>query len=249
MAQRGLAVVTGASSGIGAATSRQLAAAGFEVVLGARRTDRLAEVARDCDGSARPLLLDVTDQDSVHAFARECGDDVAVLVNNAGGAFGLAPVAEADTEQWRRMYDVNVLGTMRMTRALLPALTAGTGGHVVVIGSVAGREVYAGGGGYTGVKHAQRALTQTLRVELNGQPVRVTEVAPGLVETEFSIVRLGGDKVKAKAVYAGLIPLSADDVADCVTWAVTRPAHVNVDEIVVKPLAQATTWRVHRDGS
>jgi NADP-dependent 3-hydroxy acid dehydrogenase YdfG len=240
------AVVTGASSGIGAATARHLAAEGFSVVVGARRADRLEEVA-DAIG-ARALPLDVTDTASVEAFAGQVGD-CAVLVNNAGGALGLTPMAEADDEQWRWMYDANVIGTMRMTRALLPSLIASGDGHVVNVGSIAGLEVYDGGGGYTAAKHALRAVTETLRIELLGRPVRISEVDPGMVETEFSVVRFGGDAERAAKVYAGLTPLSADDVADCIAWVVTRPSHVNVDQLVVKPRAQATALRVHREGS
>lgn len=241
---RGTAVVTGASSGIGAATAHRLAAEGFEVVVGARRLKRLQEVAEPI--GARALHLDVTDTASVDAFCSEI-EDCAVLVNNAGGALGLSPVAEADEEQWRWMYDANVLGVMRMTRALLPALAKGDGGgHVVTVGSVAASETYDGGGGYTAAKHAARAVTETLRLELLGQRVRVTEVDPGLVETEFSLVRFGGDREAAKRPYTGMTPLRAEDVADCIAWAVTRPPHVNIDRIVLKPTEQATATRVHR---
>lgn len=238
-----VAVVTGASSGIGAATARRLAAEGFDVIGGARRIERLREVVDPL--GARAIALDVTDPASVAAFCAEV-DRCDVLVNNAGAAFGLEPVAEADEERWRAMYDVNVLGVLRVTKALLPKIVRGGDGHVVVVGSIAGIEVYDGGAGYTAAKHAVRAVTQTLRLELLGQPVRVTEVLPGLVETEFSLVRFGGDTERAKALYEGMQPLVADDVADCIAWAITRPSHVNVDEIVVRPRAQATATRVHR---
>ncbi len=237
------AVVTGASSGIGAATAVRLAKEGYRVVIGARRGERLGEIAATTGAMALPL--DVTDDRSVRAFAAEV-PDASVLINNAGGALGLAPIAEADDEQWRTMYETNVLGVVRVTRALLPKLVASGEGHVVVIGSTASFETYEGGGGYTAVKHAVRAVTQTLRLELLGQPVRVTEIDPGLVETEFSLVRFGGDATAAKRPYAGLTPLTADDVADCVAWVVTRPPHVNIDQIVVRPLAQATSTRIHR---
>lgn len=242
---RGTAVVTGASSGIGAATARRLAAEGFDVVVAARRRDRLDELARDI--GARAVTLDVTSDESVAALAGEV-TDAQVLVNNAGLALGLDPVAEADPEDWRRMYDVNVVGALRVTKALLPALVASGRGHVVVMGSTAGRIVYEGGGGYTAAKHGAAALAETLRLELCGQPVRVTEIAPGMVATEeFSLVRFGGDAERAAGVYAGVdAPLTADDVADCVAWCVTRPPHVDIDLLVVKPLAQAAQHKVHR---
>ena len=240
------AVVTGASSGIGEATARRLAAEGFDVVLGARRLDRLQQLAADIGPSATPLPLDVTDPASVADFAARLPAAVNLLVNNAGGALGLAPIAEADEEHWRWMYDANVLGVMRVTKALLPALEASGAGHIVNIGSIAGLEVYDRGGGYTAVKHALRAVTQTLRLELHGLPIRVTEVDPGMVETEFSEVRFGDDKERAKAVYQGMTPLAADDVADAIAWAATRPPHVNIDQIVILPTDQATAMRVHR---
>jgi NADP-dependent 3-hydroxy acid dehydrogenase YdfG len=240
------AVVTGASSGIGAATARRLAKEGFDVVLGARRIDRLEVVAAEI--GARAFRLDVTDPGSAEAFAGAVGD-CAVLVNNAGGALGLESIADADDERWRWMYDANVLGTMRVTRAFLPAIIASGDGHIVNVGSIAGLEVYDGGAGYTAAKHALLAVTETLRLELLGQPVRVTEVDPGMVETEFSIVRFDGDVERAAKVYEGLTPLTADDVADCIAFAVTRPAHVNIDQLVVKPRDQARAQRVHRHKS
>ncbi len=241
-----MAVVTGASSGIGAATVRRLSAEGFEVVAAARRRDRLDALAEQVP-HVRAHTLDVTDRDSVDRLAAGLSD-VALLVSNAGGAFGMDDVATSDVEEWRRMYDVNVLGTVRMVQALLPALEAGAGGHLVVTGSIAGRSVYEKGGGYVAAKHAEAALTETLRLELNGRPVRITEIAPGMVRTdEFSLVRFGGDQERADAVYAGVAaPLTADDVADTIAWVATRPAHVNIDLVVVKPLAQAAPHKVHR---
>ena len=238
-----VAVVTGASSGIGAATARQLAQVGFDVVIGARRTDRLEELAAEI--GARALPLDVTSSDSVTDF---CGqiDECRVLVNNAGGALGRDPFADADEEEWRWMYDANVLGTMRMTRALLPALIASGDGHVVMVGSIAGHEPYVGGAGYNAVKFALRAATKVLRLELLGEPVRVTSVDPGMVETEFSLVRFHGDAAKAAAVYENMTPLTAADIADCITFAVTRPSHVNIDTMIVMPRDQASTSAVHR---
>ena len=239
-----IAVVTGASSGIGAATAQALARAGYRLWLGARRLDRLREIAEPIGGTALPL--DVTDAQSVAAFVGQLPPVVHLLVNNAGGALGLDRIEEASDETWRVMWETNVLGTLRMTRALLPALRESGDGHIINIGSIAGFETYAGGAGYTGAKHAERALTRTLRLELLGQPVRVTDIAPGLVETEFSLVRFAGDAERAKGVYRGLQPLAADDIADCVVWAVTRPSHVNIDEIVVRPRDQATATAVFR---
>lgn len=240
---RGVAVVTGASSGIGAATARQLAAAGFDVVLGARRLERLEQVAGDIGG--RAVALDVTDPASVAAFCAQVGE-CRVLVNNAGGALGRDAFAEANEQEWAAMYDTNVMGAMRMTKALLPALEASGDGHVVMIGSIAGHDPYVGGAGYNAAKFALRAVTKVLRLELLGRPVRVTSVDPGMVETEFSLVRFHGDQEKASAVYEGMTPLTADDVADCITFAVTRPNHVNIDTLIVMPRDQAAASAVHR---
>ncbi len=248
LAERGTAIVTGASSGIGAATARSLAAEGFAVVLGARRLDRLEEVAGSIEregGSARALPLDVTDPGSVAAFASQV-PDVRVLVNNAGGAFGRETIAEADEDAWRRMYELNFLGTVRVTKAFLPALEASGDGHVVVVGSIAGFATYESGAGYTSAKHAERVLTKTLRLEVLGKPIRVTEIDPGLVETEFAVVRFSGDVERASKVYEGITPLTGEDIADCIAWAVTRPSHVNIDEIVVMPRDQAGVTAIHR---
>ncbi len=240
------AVVTGASSGIGAATARRLAAEGYDVIAAARRLDRLEALA--AEAGVRPVVLDVTDEASVRALA----DSLAtchVLVNNAGGAFGLEPVADADEAAWRQMWETNVLGMMRVTRALLPALERSGDGVVVTVTSVAGHIVYENGAGYAAAKHAERAVSETLRLEVFGKPIRVVEVAPGMVATEeFSLNRLGGDRAKADAVYAGVPgPLSADDVADCITWATTRPWNVNVDLLVVRPRAQAAQHKLYRE--
>ena len=239
------AIVTGASSGIGAATARSLASAGFDVVAAARRVERCEELAREIGG--RAVRLDVTDPDSVAQLA-DAVPDAAVLVNNAGGALGLEPVADADEEKWTRMYETNVMGVIRVTKALLPALERSGYGHVIVVGSVAGVEVYPGGGGYTAAKHAANAVTRTLRLELLGKPIRVTEIAPGLVETEFSLVRFEGEEAKAAKVYEGTTPLTAEDVADAIVYAVTRPPHVDVDYLSIKPTEQATARDVHRRG-
>lgn len=246
-----IAVVTGASSGIGEATARRLAAEGFHVVAAARREDRLAKLAAEL-GNATAVRCDVTDDASVAALAETVaglGGRVTLLVNNAGGARGVDPVAAGSVADWQWMYDVNVLGTLRVTKALLPALEASGAGTVVTIASTAAFVVYEGGGGYAAAKHAQGALVGTLRLELSGKPVRVIEIDPGMVRTEeFSLNRLGGDRTAADAVYAGVAePLTADDVADCVAWCATRPQHVNVDRLVVRPIAQAAQHKVHRE--
>jgi NADP-dependent 3-hydroxy acid dehydrogenase YdfG len=239
------ALVTGASSGIGAATVRALADAGFETIAAARRVDRCEQLAADVGG--RALALDVTDRDSVAALAGEI-EELSVVVHSAGGALGLEHVADADEAKWREMYESNVLGVMAVTKALLPALERGGDGHIVVIGSIAGVEVYRGGAGYTAAKHAVHAVTQTLRLELLEKGIRVTEIAPGMVDTEFSLVRFDGDRERADAVYEGLDPLQAEDVADVVAYVVTRPPHVDVDYVGIKPTAQATATVAHRRG-
>jgi NADP-dependent 3-hydroxy acid dehydrogenase YdfG len=239
------AVVTGASSGIGAATATRLAADGFDVVLGARRLDRLTSLASSI--GARAVQLDITDAASVEAFAGAL-DRVDVLVNNAGGAFDARPVADADLDSWMRSFEVNVLGTVRLTKALLPALRTSGNGDVVFVSSTAGLISYEGGASYTAAKHGVHTLAETLRLELNGEPVRVMEIAPGMVRTEeFSLNRLGSSDA-ADAVYRGVRePLVAEDVADCIAWAVTRPHHVNIDLLVVRPLAQAAQHKVARE--
>ena len=245
MAERGVAVVTGASSGIGAATAVRLAAEGFAVVLGARRVDRLEAVAEACGPGARALPLDVTDDASVDAFCEQV-PECRVLVSNAGGALGLDPIATADLDGWQRMYDTNVLGTLRMTRALLPRLESSGDGHVVVVGSIAGVEPYPGGAGYNAAKAGQHALAEVLRRETVAQPIRVSEVLPGLVESEFSLVRFAGDAERAAKVYEGLDPLTPDDVADVIAFVVTRPSHVNLATTLLLPAAQATATVTHR---
>jgi NADP-dependent 3-hydroxy acid dehydrogenase YdfG len=246
MTQPSTAVVTGASSGIGAATARALADAGYHVFCAARRAERIEALAAEIGGTA--VVTDVTSPASVEGLAAVVGSRLDVLVNNAGGAFGLAPVAEADTDQWRRMYDVNVIGLMQVTRALLPALIASGAGAIVNVGSTAGRIAYEGGAGYTAAKHGTQVVTETLRLELWDQPVRVMEIAPGMVRTdEFGLVRFGGDAERAEAVYAGVAePLVADDIADAIAWMATRPGHVNIDSLVIKPRAQASQHKVHR---
>jgi NADP-dependent 3-hydroxy acid dehydrogenase YdfG len=254
MAEKKIAVVTGASSGIGAATARRLAVEGFHVVAAARRTDRLEAFVDEitaAGGTATAVTCDVTSEASVAMLAAEVaslGAPLALLVNNAGGARGLDPVESGVIADWQWMYEVNVLGTLRVIQALLPALESGGAGTIVVVGSTAAFTVYEGGGGYAAAKHAQTALVGTLRLELAGRPIRVIEIDPGMVRTEeFTLNRLGGDADRADAVYAGVDePLVAEDIADCIAWCATRPQHVNVDRLVVRPIAQAAQHKVVR---
>jgi len=244
---RRIAVVTGASAGIGAATARRLAGEGFTIVAGARRLDRLEELARDIDATA--LELDVRETDSIDAFAAEIAGRFGhadVLVNNAGLALGKSPIDATEDEDWVGMLDTNVLGLLRVTRALLPLLRKAPQAHIVNLGSIAGFEVYKGGAGYTATKHAVRAISRTLRLELNGEPIRITEVAPGMVETEFSLVRFKGDRQTAANEYRGVEPLVAEDIADVIAFCVTRPPNVNIDEVVIRPIAQAAAFQVAR---
>src|SRR3954468_5702951 len=240
------AVVTGASSGIGAATARHLAAEGFHVFCAARREERVRSLAEEIGGTA--VRCDVTDPVEVDALAKQVGPRLDVLVNNAGAAFGSDPVTEANTDEWRRMYEVNVIGLVEVTKALVPALIASGAGVILKVGSTTGRIAYEGGGAYTAAKHGTQVVTETLRLELYDQPVRVCEIAPGMVRTdEFALVRFEGDAAKAESVYAGVSePLVADDIADAITWVATRPPHVNVDELVIRPRAQAAQHKVHR---
>lgn len=249
-----VAIVTGASSGIGQATALALAEAGFRVVIGARRQERLNDVAEQIAerSGQRPFAaeLDVTSLSSAEQFVEKVLNkygQIHVLVNNAGLARGTAHVAEATSEtDWQEMVDTNVMGLVRMTRLCLPHILASGNGHIVNLGSAAGHEAYAGGSVYCGTKFAERAITQALRQELLGKPVRVTSVDPGMVETEFSIVRFHGDKSQADQVYQGMQPLRAEDIADCILFAVTRPLHVNLDEILIKSIDQAGPGKVAR---
>ena len=242
-ADRPVAVVTGASSGIGAATARQLTEAGFHVVVGARRLDRLREVAAPI--GARALALDVTDPASVEAFAAEV-PRCSLLVNNAGGALGLEPIASADDEAWRWMYEANVLGVARMTRAALPLLVGNPGSFIINVGSIAGRVAYEGGSIYCASKAGELQITRALRLELWGTGVRVGTLDPGMAETEFSLVRFKGDAARSAKVYEGTFPLTAEDVAEAVVWMASRPPHVNIDEMVIKATDQAALHKVHR---
>ena len=237
-------MITGASSGIGAATARALAGLGYELFVAARREERLADVP----GTAH--ALDVRDPASIDSFVAVLSagvDHLDLLVNNAGLALGLEPVADAVDEKWIQMWETNVLGVMRVTRALLPLLRKAPHAHIVNLGSTASFETYPGGAGYTASKHGLRALTRTLRLELLGEPIRVTEIDPGMVETEFSLVRFGGDAARAKEVYRGMQPLTPEDVAECIAFCVTRPAHVDVDEMVIRAVRQANSTTVSRD--
>jgi NADP-dependent 3-hydroxy acid dehydrogenase YdfG len=242
---RGIAVVTGASSGIGAATARQLATEGFEVICAARRVERIQRLADEIGG--RALACDVTSEADVAALAEAVGPHLEVLVNNAGGAFGQEPVAAADVDAWQRMYAVNVIGTERVTRALLPALVAARGA-IVFVTSVAADGPYEGGAGYCGAKAAERMIAGALRLEFFDQPVRITEISPGMVHTdEFSLTRYGGDKERADKVYEGVPdPLQAEDVAEAITWMATRPRHVNIDRLTIRPVAQPAQHKVFR---
>lgn len=238
------AVVTGASSGIGEATARLLAEQGWHVVVGARRIERLEALAAEIGGTA--LHLDVTDPASVEAFCAAI-PEVSLLVANAGGALGTTSVADADDAEWLQMFEMNVMGTLRVVRGLLPALLASGDGQVVTLGSIAALEPYPGGAGYNAAKHAVKALTRVLRLEMKGKPLRVSEVDPGLVETEFSMVRFAGDQERANKVYEGMTPLTARDIAETIAWIASRPAHVNIDSVLIMPRDQVSAQVVHRE--
>ncbi|WP_297189884.1 SDR family oxidoreductase [uncultured Corynebacterium sp.] len=227
------AVVTGASSGIGAATARALATDGWHVIVAARRTDLLTELAESIGGEA--ITLDVTDEDSVRHLAEQL-DSVDLLVNNAGGAKGLDSVADANIDDWTWMYETNVLGTVRVTKALLPKLASGA--QIVNVGSIAGITPYVGGAGYNAAKFGVAALTRVLRLETLDRPLRVCEINPGRVKTDFSLIRFKGDKERADAVYAGHQNLVAEDIAEAIRWVASLPEHVNIDRLVIKPADQ-----------
>lgn len=248
------ALVTGASSGIGAATVRRLRADGWDVVAAARRVDRLEALATET--GCEVYAVDLTNGGAVSALASHLADTggLDAVVNNAGGALGLDRVEDADIDDWRRMYEINVLGTLRVTKAVLPLLrVAGAAkgvADVVTVTSTAALGAYEGGAGYTGAKHAEHMMSQTLRWEIAGEPVRVIEVAPGAVATEeFSLVRFGGDAEKAAAVYVGYVPLSADDIAETIAWTLSRPDHVNIDLVTVRPRAQAHNSKTVRSAT
>ena len=243
-----IAVVTGASSGIGAATALLLSENGYQVIAGARRMDRLKELAAKSN-AIEICQLDVTDQASVDEFVKHLnGRAVDVLINNAGGAFDSASVLDSDPEIWKKSFDVNVVGSVRMTKAITPAMIKAGKGHIVVMSSTAAQVAYENGGSYVAAKFAERSLANTLRLELNGTPIRVTEVAPGMVKTdEFALVRNSGDSAKAAKVYEGVeFPLTAEDVAESIRWSVMLPQHVNIDSLTIRPVAQAAAHKVHR---
>jgi NADP-dependent 3-hydroxy acid dehydrogenase YdfG len=245
-----VAVVTGASSGIGAATSLLLANNGYRVLAAARRIDRLQELASRHE-NIEAHVLDVTDQSSVNSFVQAiAGIEIDVLVNNAGGAFDSSSVLDSDPEIWKKSFDVNVVGALRITKAIAPSMIKANKGHIVVLTSTAGHVAYENGGSYVAAKFAERSLANTLRLELNGTPIRISEIAPGMVKTdEFAVVRNAGDKDKAAKVYEGVEhPLTAEDIAESIYWTVNLPAHVNIDSMVIRPVAQAANHKVHRTG-
>jgi NADP-dependent 3-hydroxy acid dehydrogenase YdfG len=250
MTERGTALVTGGGTGIGAAIARRLAQDGFHVVVAGRRRDRLEEVVAQIEaagGVARAVVMDVTDGEAVAAAAASM-DRCDVLVNNAGGALGVSRVEDGDPQEWERMYATNVVGTLRVTQALLPLLRRSPRATIVDISSIAGERVYEGGGGYVAAKHGTSVVSGTLRLELNGENIRVVDIRPGMVQTdEFALTRLHGDRAAADKVYAGVDrPLVAEDVAECVGFAVGLPQHVNIDTMVIKPVAQAAPHKLHR---
>jgi NADP-dependent 3-hydroxy acid dehydrogenase YdfG len=247
MSAKEVAIVTGASSGIGAATARALAASGYDVIACARRMDRLNALAAE-DSAITAHALDITDQASVDQLAADLkGRSVTVLINCAGGAFDAASVIDSDPAIWSKTYDLNVVGTVRMVKAFAPLMQANSNGHIVIISSTAGHVAYENGGSYVAAKHAETSLARTLRLELNGLPIRITEIAPGMVKTEeFAKIRFG-DEEKAAKVYEGVAaPLTAEDVAEAIRWSVCLPAHFNVDSMVIRPVAQAANHKVHR---
>jgi NADP-dependent 3-hydroxy acid dehydrogenase YdfG len=248
MSTREYAVITGASSGIGAATARLLADNGYHVIAAARRIDRLNELTKS-NSEIEAFVLDITDQASVDALAKHLsGKPVAVVINCAGGAFDFDPVTESDPEIWKKTFDINVVGSVRIVKALTPLMISHGRGHIVLISSTAGHRAYENGGSYVAAKFAETSLAETLRLELNGKPIRVTEIAPGMVKTdEFAKVRFSGDADRAAKVYEGVTrPLTADDVAESIRWSVMLPDHFNIDSMTIRPLAQAAQHKVYR---
>lgn len=243
------AAVTGASAGIGEATARQLAKAGANLLLFARRQERLEKLSRSINEefsvSVKSVALDVTDRQAVERWAADAKEPIEILVNNAGLARGTDKVQEARIDDWEAMIDTNVKGLLFLTRAILPGMIERRRGHIVNIGSVAGRWVYPGGAVYCASKFAVRALSEGMRLDLSGTPIRVTNIEPGMVETEFSEVRLQSSE-RAKAIYKNMVPLSASDIAESIVWCLERPSHVNIQELVIFPTDQASVGVVHR---
>lgn len=246
-------LITGASSGFGAAAARAFAAVGAKLLLGARREKNLAAISRECLAAGAPAAeyraLDVASTESVEAYVqwvRSLTSEVHVLVNNAGGAHGLDTIANAKDADWEAMFQSNVLGLLRMTRATLPLVPHDAGASIINIGSIAGRVAYEGGAAYCAAKAGELQISRALRLELSGTGIRVATIDPGLAETEFSVVRFKGDEARAKKVYEGMTPLSAEDIAETILWVATRPPHVNIDELLIKPVDQAAIHKVHR---
>lgn len=249
---RHIAFITGATSGIGEATARLLARNGYNLILCGRREERLTSLKDDLSGTVRvhTLSFDVRDRDAVHDAVSSLPDEwkeISVLVNNAGNAHGMAPIQDGNEDDWDAMIDINVKGLLYVTKAILPLMQESNHGHIVNIGSIAGKEVYPNGNVYCASKHAVDAINQGLRMDLNGTSIRVSAINPGLVETEFSMVRFKGDKERSRKVYAGMKALQAEDIADNVLYIITRPPHVNVADMLVLPTAQAASTIVHRD--
>jgi NADP-dependent 3-hydroxy acid dehydrogenase YdfG len=248
MSQKEIAVVSGASSGIGAATARLLAKNGYHVIAAARRVDRLKALAGE-DSNIEIFELDVTNQGQVDSLAAHLkGKPVSILINNAGGAFDSAEIMNSEPDLWRKTYEVNVIGTVRMVKAITPIMQAFGRGHIVVMSSTAAHRTYETGGNYVAAKQAERTIAETLRLELNGQEIRITEIAPGMVKTdEFAKVRFGGDLEKAAKVYEGVAkPLTDADIAETIRWSVMLPHHINIDSMIIRPVAQAANHKVHR---
>ena len=248
MSRERVAIITGASSGIGAATAIALAKEGFRVIAVARRADRLAELAKQSN-LIESFICDITQQSDVDRLAAHCKQlAVEILVNCAGGAFDAATILDGDPDIWEKTYEINVIATLRVTKAITPIMQSLGKGHIVIVSSTAGHRAYENGGSYVAAKFAETSMAHTLRLELNGQPIRITEIAPGMVKTdEFAVNRYDGDREKAAKVYEGVDkPLTAEDVAESIRWSVTRPEHFNVDSMVIRPIAQAANHKVAR---
>lgn len=247
-----LAIVTGATAGIGESTARKLARIGFDLVLTGRRQERLErlkqQIENDYNINVQLLCFDIRDKKEVETAIEKIEkiEELEILINNAGLASGLSPIHEGDNDDWEKMIDTNIKGLLYISRKIMPYMVKNKKGHIVNIGSVAGREVYPNGNVYCATKHAVDALSKAMRIDLLPHGIRVTQIAPGAVETEFSIVRFHGDEGKAKAVYNGFDPLLAEDIADAVIYAVTRPAHVNINDMLIMPTAQATATNIDR---